>query len=99
MLLQSHERAPGSGLEKQEFVLHLLPALPTAWASGSVKGLRARGNFTVDIKWQQQRVTSYRIVSPEPREVQVRVNGELHTVRAESLNSPMAPEPKANSKP
>ena len=99
MLLQSHERAAGSGITGQQFVLHLLPALPKAWASGSVKGLRARGNFTVDIEWRDGRVTNYRIASPEPREVPVRVNGELRTVRAEKLISTAASKSKVSSKP
>ncbi|HOI87610.1 MAG TPA: glycoside hydrolase family 95 protein [Lentimicrobium sp.] len=50
MLMQSHE-----GL------IRLLPALPAAWPSGSVSGLKARGNLTVDMQWQDGRVEEFTI--------------------------------------
>ena len=38
-------------LQSQNNELHLLPALPDAWKTGSVKGLVGRGNYVVDINW------------------------------------------------
>lgn len=52
MLLQSHAG-----------YIHLLPALPDNWQSGSIKGVRARGGFTIDMEWKEGRITRLSVTS------------------------------------
>lgn len=80
MLLQSHIRDPDG-----TFLIELLPALPSQWSSGSVKGLRARGGLTVDFEWKDGKVRNYRISSVKPREVRVRINGAVKTVHTQEF--------------
>ncbi len=63
MLLQSHETIGEATAAPREYLLHLLPARPEAWATGHVKGLRARGGFEVDLAWSQGRLAEARIRS------------------------------------
>lgn len=74
MLMQSHAGE-----------IELLPALPAAWPAGSVKGLKARGGFEVDIAWADGKVTAYEIRSAVPRIVAVRVNDAVTQVQSRSL--------------
>jgi hypothetical protein len=62
MLLQSH-LTEGRGEKGEVRIIDLLPALPKAWPSGSVKGLCARGGFEVDIEWQDGVLTRATIYS------------------------------------
>lgn len=70
MLLQSHAGE-----------IAILPAIPKAWtAGGSFKGLKARGDFTVDATWEDGKVTDFAIHSSTARPVKVRVNGRLENM-------------------
>jgi alpha-L-fucosidase 2 len=75
MLLQSHDG-----------YIEFIPALPDAWrTSGKVKGFKARGNFTVDFEWKDGVVTQYRIASPQPQKVKVKIGKELREIISEKL--------------
>ena len=66
LLLQSHNGE-----------IHLLPALPAAWPSGEVKGLRARGGFTVDMAWKNGKLTSSRVTAKVPASCAVRYRQQV----------------------
>ena len=69
MLLQSHAGE-----------IHLLPALPRSWPEGSVRGLRARGNITVDLEWRGGNVVKATLLSPVQREVKVRIGSQVRVI-------------------
>ncbi|MES1222885.1 MAG: glycoside hydrolase family 95-like protein, partial [Bacteroidota bacterium] len=61
-------------LQSQNNELHLLPALPAKWKSGTVKGLRARGGFEVNIDWNDNHINHAEIIS---------LNGNICKVRTD----------------
>ena len=65
MLVQSHAG-----------IIELLPALPQAWKNGSVKGIRARGNISIDMEWKDGKVTNCQLTAHgRPAPVKVLING------------------------
>jgi alpha-L-fucosidase 2 len=63
MLLQSHDDE-----------IHLLPAMPAIWQSGSFRGFRARGAFVVDANWQAGRLVKASVRSERGNPCRLRVN-------------------------
>ncbi|AEI50597.1 glycoside hydrolase family 95 protein [Runella slithyformis] len=89
MLLQSHTGE-----------ISLLPALPDAWPKGSVRGLKARGNFDVDIRWEAGKLTQASIVSPLGGVCRLRTKVPVRVVELASLgektveSNPLNPVPE-----
>jgi alpha-L-fucosidase 2 len=66
MLMQSHQG-----------YIHLLPALPSAWKNGNIKGMQARGGFIIDMSWENGKVSYLKITSLAGQLLRVKVNGEM----------------------
>jgi len=62
-------------------LLELLPALPANWKEGSVSGIRARGGITVDMDWENSRVTSLTLTAQQACKVQLNMNGQQRVVK------------------
>jgi len=72
MLLQSHNNE-----------IHVLPAIPNEWQDGFVKGLKARGNFTVDIYWSKGELTKLVIKSGSEGGCNVKYKKEIIQINTE----------------
>ena len=69
MLLQSHAA-----------YIHLLPALPEAWHTGSFKGLKARGNFEISCTWKENRLQEATLTSLAGEECKLRTEVPVHII-------------------
>jgi len=80
MLLQSHVR-PSEDFNLYE--IDLLPALPKAWANGSVTGLCARGGFEVDMQWEGGKLTKAAVRSKLGNPCRVRYGEKTMELKTE----------------
>ena len=68
-------------LQSQRGELHLLPALPSAWKSGSVRGLRARGGVTVDESWKDGALVEAILRPDRDGDIRVRYGTVVRSLR------------------
>lgn len=67
-------------LQSNDGVIDILPALPGEWKSGTVKGLKAKGNIIVDLSWKDCRATELTLYSVLSQEVVIREKGNVKKV-------------------
>ena len=58
----------------------VLPALPSAWKSGRVRGLRARGGLTLDFSWRDGQLAALTIAGPPGSSVRLRYQGKVEEI-------------------
>ena len=73
MLLQSNSTFTDTAGKKYVNYTNILPALPDAWAGGSVSGLVARGNFTVGTTWKNGKATEVKLTSNKGKQAAVKI--------------------------
>ena len=62
-------------------VIDLLPALPPAWPTGSIRGLRTRGGCTLDLAWREGKLDSVRITGQIAGTRTVRLGSKHRTIK------------------
>lgn len=71
-------------IQSDDNSITLLPALPTQWNTGTVKGLKARGGFTVDFQWDRCKATRAVIYSATGGSTNLIANGKIYKIKLDA---------------
>jgi len=82
MFLQSHLRS-----DNGDYILDILPALPSVYQKGKVSGLKGRGAFEVSTEWDKGELVSVEILSIKGNNLNVRYKGEMVSQKTEKNQS------------
>jgi len=77
MFLQSHLGFP------DDRIAELLPALPDEWKNGSIKGVRARGNLTFDITWENSVLKNATVTAENDCVLKIKLNDKTENLKAD----------------
>ena len=76
-----------SSAHEDEASIEFLPALPTEWSAGTVTGLKARGGYTVDMTWQDGKVTNATIKAAKAGTVHIIYNNKKESYKLKARQS------------
>ncbi len=68
MLIQSHLGKP------DDRIVELLPALPDSWSKGRISGIKARGNFTFDLEWENGKLKTATVYAEKDSTLKLKLN-------------------------
>jgi alpha-L-fucosidase 2 len=74
-------------MQSQNGIIHLLPALPSAWREGNVKGLKARGNVEVEISWSGGQLQLVKITASADQTLKLKYQSKVTEIIAEKGES------------
>ncbi|MBQ8183229.1 MAG: glycoside hydrolase family 95 protein [Clostridia bacterium] len=77
MLIQSHLGTPDNR------IIELLPALPDEWADGSIRGVKARGNFTFDLEWKNHKLVKAVVTAGKDSIMRLKLNQYTASLKSE----------------
>jgi alpha-L-fucosidase 2 len=80
-------------MQSQEDAIHLLPALPSVWKDGSIKGLVTRGGFVIDMTWKNNKVSTVKIYSKIGGNCRLRLENTLKADKGISLKKAKGKNP------